>query len=158
MDQEGFIPLRTHEIGNMEIPRRIIDYSGLIDDIVSELRENGYVSTDGLQRTSTTEFTGRYVHVRQRGEFGGLLALDFGAWRRFGRSPIWLDFYKDELGKAQEVATLLSKSDLYLIDLAVCSERRGVGTPITLVPNVGKRKVIENCAMQIREIVGILCE
>ena len=156
MDGEGFIPLRTNETGNVEIPRRVMDYSELIDQIVNELREHGDVSTDGLVRSSTTEFTGRYIHIRKRDEFGGLLALHFGAWRKFGRSPIWLNFNSSEWGKAHEANALLSKTDLYLIDLASCSSWRGVGTPVTLMPNVGKRKVIENCAMQIREIADVL--
>jgi hypothetical protein len=42
------------------------------------------------------------------------------------------------------------------IDLAASSAKRGVGTPITLMPNTDKGKVIENCAMQIREIADIL--
>ena len=50
----------------------------------------------------------------------------------------------------------MSRTDLYLIDLAACFERRGVGTPITLTPNADKRKVIENCAVQIREVADIL--
>jgi len=110
----------------------------------------------GGMPTSTSEFTGRYIHIRKRGGFGGLLALDFVAWRKFGRSPIWLEFTSSEWGKAQEVTASLSRTDLYLIDLAECSERRGVGTPITLMPNTDKRKVIENCAVQIREVADIL--
>ena len=156
MDQEGFIPLRTNETGNMEIPRRIINYSDLIDDIVNELRESGDVSTDGLARSSTAEFTGRYIDIRKRDEFGGLLALDFVAWRKFGRSPIWLEFNSSEWGKAQEVTALLSRTDLDFIDLAASSARPGVGIPITLMPNADKRKVIKNCASQIRKIADIL--
>ena len=82
--------------------------------------------------------------------------MDFVAWRKFGRSPIWLEFTSSEWGKAQEVTASLSRTDLYLIDLAACFERRGVGTPITLTPNADKRKVIENCAVQIREVADIL--
>ena len=158
MDQEGFIPLRTNETGNMEIPRRIIDYSNLIDDIVDELRESGDISTDGLARTSTTEFTGRYIHIRNRGEIEGLLALDFAAWRKFGRSPIWLEFSSQQSVQRQEVASILSKTKLPLVDLATYARRGwgGIATPITLMPNTDKRKVIENCAVQIREIADIL--
>ena len=49
-----------------------------------------------------------------------------------------------------------TRTDLYVIDLAACSERRGVGTPITLMPNADKRKVIDNCAVQVRGIADIL--
>ena len=69
---------------------------------------------------------------------------------------IWLEFHSTGWGRAQEVTASLSRTDLLLIDLAACSERRGVGTPITLTPNADKRKIIENCAVQIREVADIL--
>jgi len=50
----------------------------------------------------------------------------------------------------------LSRTDLDFIDLAASSARPGVGIPITLMPNADKRKVIENCASQIRKIADIL--
>ena len=158
MDEEGFIPLRTNETGNVEIPRRILDYSSLIDDIVNELRESGDVSTDGLVRTSTTEFTGRYVWIRQRGDLDGLLCVDFMAWRKFGRSPIWLEFSGKQLSQQQKIESGLSKTSFYVVDIANYSKRgwTGKALPITLVPNAEKIQVIENCAMQIRQIANIL--
>ena len=46
-------------------------------------------------------------------------ALDFVAWRKFGRSPLWLEFNSSEWDKAQEVTALLSRTDLEFVLLAV---------------------------------------
>ena len=151
MDQEGFIPLRDHEIGNLEIPQRVLNYLDLVDAIYEELRVQGIASGEGLQKSSTGKWSGRYINVRKKDEYGGRLALDFEAWRKFGRSPIWLTFPDSNWGKGREVAELLGKSNVDVFEFG-----DSFGLPINLAPNADRRQIVVNAARQIREIVEIL--
>jgi len=150
MDSEGFIPLRSGETGNLEIPRRIMDYRNLIDDIVQQLVDTSDASTSGLASAASYYSTGRYINLRKRGEFGSLLAVDFDFWRKSGRSPIWLKFNYTEFGRGREASELLSKTNFYIN--YVEGSPRVIGTPILLTHNSDKQKVVRDAADQIRAI------
>jgi hypothetical protein len=155
MDYEGFIPLRTGETGNLEIPRRIIDYRELIDAIVNVLRDSADVATGGLAAAASAHSSGRYIYLRKRGEFGAYLALDFELWRKFGLSSIWLKFHYTDFGRAEEAAALLSNANFY-IDYG--ANPRAVVTPIMLAHSSDRQKVIQDSAQQIRAINQILLD
>jgi len=155
MDYEGFTPLRSHETGNMEIPRRIVDYRELIDGIVNLLLDSTDVDISGLQASASAHSSGRYIYLRKRGEFGAYLALDFELWRKFGLSPIWLKFHYTDFGRAEEAAALLSKANFY-IDYG--ANPRSVVTPIMLAHSSDRQKVIEASAQEIRAINQVLLD
>jgi hypothetical protein len=156
MDSEGFIPLRSGETGNLEIPRRIMDYRNLIDDIVQQLVDTSDASTSGLASAASYYSTGRYINLRKRGEFGSLLAVDFDFWRKSGHSPIWMKFNYTEFGRGNKASELLSKTNLYIDYIE--EYPKVVGTPILLTHSSDKQKVIQNCADQIRNITTILLD
>jgi len=151
MDQQGFFPLREHEIGNLEIPKRVLNYLDLIDAIYEELKSQEIATGDGLQKTSTGKWSGRYMNFRKKGEYVGRLALDFESWQKFGRSPIWLSFVDAEWGRGREGSELLAKFNVEIFELG-----GGCCLPVYLSPNTDRRKIIEDASHQIEEIVKIL--
>ena len=151
MDQQGFAPLREHEIGNLEIPKRVLNYLDLNDAIYEELKIQEIATGEGLQKASTGKWSGRYMNLRKRGEYIGRLALDYEAWRTFGRSPIWLSFVDDKWGRGREVSELLGKSNIDIFEL-----EDSFGFPVYLLPNTDRRQIVEDAARQIGKIVKIL--
>jgi len=156
MDNEGFIPLRSGETSNLEIPRRIMNYRDLITGMSNILIQNGEIDVSGLRATFGRYHTGRYIFLRKEGEFGASLVVDFALWRSFGLSPIWLRFHYTNFGRGKEVSDILSKTNLYIN--YVEENPRVVVTPILLTHSSDRQKVIRNCADQIRSISRILLD
>jgi hypothetical protein len=161
MDRDGFIPLRSHEIGNLDIPKRILQYPELILGAVSKLRELGYISTSGLQYTSTNHWTGQYIFIPDSGRvIGSLIALDLVAWKQNGKSPIWLEFTDGQTGpdKQKQIRSIFNKTDLYMADLQEPNgkSRYGFGTPLYLLPNVESNRVVDSIVTQVQEIADLL--
>ena len=48
-DTEAFLPLRQEELGP-QLPRRVIDLTRLVDDVVSRVKKTGWVSIKGRAR------------------------------------------------------------------------------------------------------------
>lgn len=49
-DQEAFLPLKPHELAP-EIPRRMLQFNKLVDDVVEFARKRSIINTVGLKRT-----------------------------------------------------------------------------------------------------------
>lgn len=151
MDREGFIPLRDLETGNLDIPRRVLNYLDLIDAICEEAHTQGNLSFEGLRQAATGRWSGRYVWIRKKDEFGARLALDFEAWRKHGRSPIWLSCFYADWGRGKEFEELIKSSDKLYFELG-----DSVGLPIHLLTNADRRQVVEDCSRQIGLIAQII--
>ena len=151
MDLEGFAPLREHETGNLEIPGRILNYLNLIEEIFEVGRARNLMSGQGLQKTSVGTWSGRYVHLPEPGMFIARIALDFETWRKFGRSPIWMQFSFDGGGRGSEVAEIAQTSGFDFVDL-----RTSIAMPIFLLPNCEKQTLINDCLDQIENIVELI--
>ena len=87
MDVDAFLPVRTAELTNIEVPRRLINYSDLVEPIVEELKVRGLADTQGLNPTHGYHTAGRYL--KMRGRLGLWLGVDLRAWRDSGVTPLW---------------------------------------------------------------------
>lgn len=85
---DGFPPLRAQELSDVSIPKRMIDYLDLVEDIVAELKTRGIAGTEGLQPSRTWYDTGRYLKVFEKFEVWLGVALE--PWKKTGITPIWL--------------------------------------------------------------------
>ena len=61
-DQDAFLPLKLHEIA-LDIPRRMLQFNRLVDDVVELARERDIVNTDRLNVTPRSHGYGRYLRL-----------------------------------------------------------------------------------------------
>ena len=54
MDADEFLPLREGEVTDVDVARRMINYTGLIDEIVSRLKADGVADTKKLKKGLAT--------------------------------------------------------------------------------------------------------
>lgn len=85
-DEVAFHPLTSEELTS-SLPRRIMQFSYLIDKAVDELVSNGIASVKGLRAASGRGWYGRYMRLWGA---GCLLHLSARKWSTEDMTPIWL--------------------------------------------------------------------
>ena len=146
MNADAFLPLRVDEVTDMNVARRLINYSDLIEDIVSRLRTDGIADTEGLRPSHGYTTAGRWL--RLHAQFGLWLGVDLKAWRDWGITPIWSEHYTNESfsgveGKMRQAEQLFddAKGDddvLYI--------------PIRLTTGADRDRVVDDAVRQMRGI------
>ena len=148
MDADKFLPLRQEELTDVDVPRRMINYTGLIDDIVGRLKTDGVADTRGYSKGSGYRFAGCYLKLRER--FEVWLGVDQEAWRDWGGTPMWIE------AKPSAVGGGIGQIEELIDDL---HKRRGsVYIPIRLAAGVERDRVINDAARQVRNIGDRLLE
>ena len=115
MNTDVFLPLSEAELSDVAVPRRLINYVDLVDDIANRLIRDGLANKKGLQTGHTFYRSGRYL--RLAGRFVHFLGVDMKAWRTWGHSPIWSRHYSGVQGRLAEARALFEDaqtSDGYL--------------------------------------------
>lgn len=96
-DQEAFLPLKPHELAP-EIPRRMLRYNQLVDDVVERARERNIVNTDRLNVTPRPHGYGRYLRLGSEDAnvwAGAWFGIDYTLWAKSRETPLWITFYSD---------------------------------------------------------------
>ena len=92
-DKEAFLPLRREELGP-QLPRRVIDLTGIVDDAVGRVRKTEWVSTTGAKMVGTAASYGIWLTLpraeRVYGKFGSYFGVSYGHWARHRDTPLWL--------------------------------------------------------------------
>ena len=151
MDAEAFLPLRADEITDQETARRLINYSGLIEDITRKLRDSGVADTQGLRTSHGYYTTGRYL--RLHGRFGLWLGIELEVWSDAGITPLWamLDNgdYSGVAGHHQTIRGLFDDAQPYEDDGLLY-------IPVHLRTGVERDRVIDEATAQITRIADTL--
>lgn len=155
MDETAFLPIQSEELTS-DIGKRILQYCDLVDEITAILVNSGVASTKGLQKTSWSGATGRYMGIHNH---GCLLHFNSQLWSDFGGTPIWFQIQKAGTGKnwsfASEAKTKLIKLELEEPSRLIHIEDR-LCVPIFIPTSVEKSDVIKYMLKQIREVIDIL--
>ncbi len=148
-DEEAFLPIRGDEITDQETARRMVNYSGLIEDITQKLEDSGVADTEGLKPTYGWYTAGRYLRLHRK--FGLWLGIDLKVWRDFGITPLWAQFSGSEFsGTAGHQQTLLG-----LFDGAELRKDH-LYIPIRLRTGVERDRVIDEAAAQMTRLADTL--
>ena len=115
-DQENtgeFLPLREDEVTDVNVARRLINYTGLIEEVAARLVTDGIAETKGLRQGHTYTAAGRYLNLHSR--FGVWLGVDLEGWRDRGITPIWLEHdtngsWSGIEGKSRQAAKLFDNA------------------------------------------------
>ena len=153
-DSEAFLPLRSDEVTNVDMAKRMINYTELVDPIIGKLE--GIVSnidpiTGGTLRTSHGwRRAGRYLCLHER--FGAWLGISLRAWYKSGGiTPLWLCFYQHRFSGLGEHWGSLER---LFEDVVPYSNDKYI--PITLTLGAEQREVIDDAANQIRHVAEVL--
>ena len=148
MDVEAFLPLREEETSDMNVPRRMINYSDLSEEIAEVLKNEGLASFEGVNPTRSYFKKGRYFSAGKDLQFGLWLGVDIIAWRDSGITPIWCEVYKTEWGGLIRHWSSVKR---------ICPDhqeyRDRLCFPIRLASGVDKDRVIEDAVTQMRETI-----
>ena len=92
-DKEAFLPLRPEELGP-QLPRRVIDFTGIVDDAVGRISKTEWVSTKRARMVATATSYGVWLTfsraVEVFGKFGSYFGVSYGNWARHRDTPLWL--------------------------------------------------------------------
>lgn len=154
MNTDEFLPLREDEVTDVRVARRLINYSQLIEDIVNRIIVvHKIASKKGLKPTHGYTTAGRYL--RLHGKFGLWLGVDLAAWRDWGITPIWLKQYPKS--SFAGVPGTTSDRNVSRFDEAY-ARKDMLYIPIRLKVEVGRDRVIEDAARQIKNIADRFLE
>ena len=87
MAPDTFTPLRAEELTDVRVPRRLLNYGGLIDAITDRMVRDGIAETKGLKAVGF----GRWMRVH--GRFTVFLKVSPTAWDKHGATPLWCDYW-----------------------------------------------------------------
>ena len=93
-EDAAFLPLRPEEM-NQEIPRRIISWKQVVDGVVNEMTELGWIRADNKRSSidDTIEYYGRMLDLAgTRAWFG----VNHEYWAKLRNTPLWLEIYSSE--------------------------------------------------------------
>lgn len=150
MNAAEFLPLREDELTDVNIPWRLSNYNGLIEDVVERLVVDGIADLKGVRPAHGYTWTGRYLNMH--GKFQLWLGVDLGMWCDSGTTPLWwrqkensrYSGLKGRLRRAVELFDEARDDDGYL------------WIPIRLKTGVERDSVIEDAAQQMRGIADRL--
>ena len=151
MDEQAFLPLRGDELTNLELARRVVNYSDLPFDIVNDAVNRGFCDRRGLRETASRYGSGTYIRM---GSYEPWFGYDASAWSRFGISPFWVNFaasYSPVAEIRQKLVSFRTSMPQRCFDFA-----GQVSVPILLPVGVEKSRVIEYAASQIGELASEL--
>ena len=153
MDSEAFLPLHADEVTHQEAARRLINYSGLIEDITQQLKDSGGADTKGLRPAHGYYSSGRYLRVH--GRFGLWLGIELEVWRDAGITPLWwmvenTAFY----GVAGQFETIRGLFD----DVQFYENSMLLYIPIRLKTGVERDRVVDEAVAQMNRIADRLLE
>lgn len=152
MNAGEFLPLREDEVTDVNVARRLTNYSELIEEIVGRLVADGVADTKGLRTSHGYTSAGRYVRLHSK--FGSWLGVDLVAWRGWGTTPIWSEHntngsFSGVQGKIQQAANRFDEAHEVDGWLAI---------PIRLMTGVERDRVIDDAALQMRSIADRFLE
>ena len=142
MDQDAFLPLGPEEVTDQSLPRRLVNYSDLIGNIVEFLVTERVASTRRLNPAHGWHRTGRYL--RLYGRFGLWLGFHRLAWKRWGLTPIWTRHSDDSDWsglRIREAKNLFSQAKVHGDFLYL---------PIRLTTGVDRDRVVQDAVEQLR--------
>lgn len=153
-DAEAFLPLRREELGP-QLPRRVIDYAGLVDDAIGRVAETRWVSIQGARKAATAKTYGIWMTLPRvrpaMGETTPFFGLDHDLWARHRDTPFWLRFLRPPRSLRLAMETLRQENPPGLLETA-----NWVNVPIELPVGKERGEVLDTVVGRVLEIARLL--
>ena len=146
MDTDEFLPLSEGEVTDMNVARRLINYSDLIEEITERVVADGIADTKGLRPSHSYHWAGRYLRVHAK--FGLWMGVHLEAWRDYGITPIWSvhntnDHFSGINGRIQQAEKLFDDAQ---------DTDGHLHIPIRLTAGVERDKLIDDMVKRVHSI------
>ena len=150
---EAFLPLRSEELTS-DWPRRIYQFTRLVDDIVALTVENGQCSIKGLRAASGAGWSGRYARIHGIEVF---FHIDVRKWHLLQLTPLWVTLTEKYLRDWPAVRQQLAKLE-HDIPPRLTGDSFGGHPVIPLRLPVGEERevVLDALLAQVKEIWELL--
>ena len=152
MNASAFLPLREDEVTDARVARRMLNYIGLIDEIIDRLKTDGIVTVKGLRTGVSYSYTGRFLRLHAK--FGTWMGVRLYPWRRRGITPIWSVHDTNQpfsgiKGEVRQAKSLFDDAHEYNGQLFI---------PIRLTTGADRDRVIDDAVQQMCSIADRLRE
>ncbi len=149
MDTEGFLPLRQSELTDMELPTRLLDFVGLVDDIVREADRQQYCDRKKQALGGSSHYYGIVVRM---GDFHPWFGCQWFKWKTYEITPTWLQFFDEEKPQAREkLCSWMMTSPPQCFE-----DSDGLWVPVRLRHGVERDIIIADCVRQFGEVHRVL--
>lgn len=146
----GFPPLRGEELTNVGIPRRMIDYCYLVEDIAREVRTRRVVRAGRFRPKHTWYDTGGYFKILERSDFW--LGISLLPWKNAGITPLWLSV-TPQLGNCYNRLEKFFADVQHVKDQNKARKKDAKYIPIRLRAGTERDGVIRDAADQVQRII-----
>jgi hypothetical protein len=154
MDTEGFVPLTATDITG-PIPRRVLQFCRIVDEVYSSLARKPFVDTKGLRISSGAGWYGPYLRIHG---YGCQLIFSAERWARFGISPIWFQVSAGDRKSFDRLHGLIANTLPDSAWLQTEDQGRSVRLwmPIRLPEGREKDVVVAAVAGQVERVAAVL--
>ncbi len=148
MDDEAFLPLRSHELGS-ENGLRFMQYEALLDDIGARLIARGVAEVANGKNRSTGWLP---LTIAQQNAY---LAFSPDLWSKLRETPIWLRFYGEDWTPSPQLDARIESLCNQMqpsMEVVTESETGALWIPLYLLTHEEKSFVVEYVVDQIERL------
>jgi hypothetical protein len=149
MDNAAFLPVRTEELTNLEVPQRLIGLADLVSDLSKKAVAEKIADSQGLKEGHTWYSTGRWLKI---GKAEAWLGIDHKKWRRYGISPLWIRFSDSEYRRGPFVLEALKA----WAEPRLFADGGRAFIPLTVLADVARETILEDLLEQLRRLHAAL--
>lgn len=139
-DSEAFTPLAADDISDQRIPALLQQLYAVVEASVDLAVNQEILDLRRLKWSTSGGRIGRYVRFTGPAEIGCWMGIEPVLWRKYGRTPLWLDFSTTNFGRAQEVSEAMNDAASGTVNVRLPNGRYIVG--LNVPPAVGKDAVV----------------
>ena len=156
ISETAFLPLRSEELSDQALPKRLMNYFRLLTKIIGELQSDVIV---GKTSNGSNDFhMARWFYVRgHTRRIKVWLGVAPDMWQHRGITPLWFWVGKPWLTNVAHFRAALEKA-LDLTSISFHEGEDGLYIPVPLKPSLEEEQTVAHAATTIREIVKILVD
>jgi hypothetical protein len=151
-DNDAFAPLSAEEISDQRTPKLLLQLSAAVEGAVKLGTTKEILDTKKLMPQSSTERVGRYIWFNSTPKIFVWVGINFILWKKYGRTPLWVLFFPNELKKSQAAKLLLED---WSAENGNFRHNNEIVIPIDLPTGEDKDEVIRSILDQFKNIIAV---
>jgi len=151
-ESDAFVPISSSLLSDQRIPTMILQMESILNRVIKKGVSEGIISTKGLKASHNRSDIAVYNYLSFPGKKGvGRLTLNMKNWRKYGGTPLWLEFLCNEWGLGMEVRNILEP---WCVEngISVHMENKKFVVGIDILDNEEKCAVVKHILSQLRAI------
>ena len=151
-ESDAFVPISPSLLSDQRIPTMVLQMKSILNRVMEKGVSEGIISTKGLKASHNRSDMAVYNYLSFPGKKGGgRLTLNMKNWRRYGGTPLWLEFVFTGWGRGMEVRDILEP---WCVEkgISVHTEKNKFIIGIDILANEEKGAVVKHILSQLRTI------